>query len=543
MSLHTSEIARREGSDVQLRSEPLRIQWSFDDLTASDGHALRASFSASVKALPHAAERRMLEEVFLAGARSVTAERVAEHFQDAFRVAAARTCQTKPAAEWVHNGSTAAVVDALKSAGQRVAFSCGLELLPPFDLSLDSPTLEQQRLESMQRNLAEERAAGQLEHFQRAAELLKQFNAIRESAPQLSPGEVLGQLNPTDQGALLQTLLLAAGKERPTERLYAVAGPNLLTIDPRESPPRAEVTALPPTLGPLRSVQRTADDQLLVGARSGVLRRMRTEDKAAAWTAYADPAVTSPLGFNAAVLWNNTIVASHGEAGVVAWDLGRPDEPLLALRPSELNGAAPKNLCALDDNRLAFSTRDTLFLLRSPNGAAGNSLGREPLERDHAEGAELQRGDRAVPFTISTLATATGAEIVAILPEAGRVTLVFDSGLLQLRDRETLSLVRQERRSGPVSAAALLPWLGSTRLLLATEAGPIFCLSWEDELITQYLSAHRELRAVTAAHDVIAALSGDRQRVLLWQTWNPRKPVADLYIPTIARHRAADVAV
>jgi hypothetical protein len=61
--------------------------------------------------------------------------------------------------------------------------------------------------------------------------------------------------------------------------------------------------------------------------------------------------------------------------------------------------------------------------------------------------------------------------------------------------------------------------------------------------MTQYLSPHRELRAITAAHDVIAALNGDRQRLLLWNPWSPRAPVADLYLPTIAKHRGADVAV
>ena len=524
MSLHTSELARREGAEVYLRPEPLRVQWSFDDLVAADGHALRATFSVAVKALPQAAERRMLEEVFLAGARSVTARQIAEHFQPAFRAAAAKACETKAASEWLHNGSTSVLVDALKAAGQRVAFSCGLELVPPFEITLDSPSVERQRLEAMQRTVAEQRAAGQLEHLQRSAALLQQFNAIRQSAPQLSPGEILSQLNPTDQGPLLQTLLLAAGKERATEALYAVAGPNLLTIDPGRTPPRAEVSALPATLGPLRSVQRVGDGELLVGARSGVFRGVATSDRSVEWVAYTDSGVTSQLGFNAAVLWNGMIVASHSEAGVVAWELARTERPAITLRPGDLNGASPKNLCVLDDNRLAISTRDTVVLLSRPTN-------------------EGDRSGENVFFTITPLPTAVGAEIIAILPSADRVTIVFKSGVLHLRDRETLSLVRQERRSGPLSAAALLPWLGSTRLLLATDEGPVFCLSWDDDLITQYLSPHRELRAVAAAHDVIAALSGDRQRLVLWQTWAARAPVADLYLPTIGKHRGADVAV
>ena len=519
MSLQTSEIARREGSDVQLRGEPTRIEWTFDDLVAADGHALRVMFSASVRALSQPADRRMFEEVFLGGSRTVTAERIAQHFQSAFRNAAAKACEARPAAEWIQDGNAGVVSDALKSAGQRVAFSCGVELLPPFDVTLESPTLERQRVESMQRNLAERRAAGQVEHFQRSAELLKQFHSIRQSAPQLSPGEVLNQLSPADQGPLLQTLLLAAGKEKLTEAVYAVAGASLLTIDPRKSPPRSNVTALPATLGPLRSVQQV-DDEMLVGARSGIFRTRLAAEQAAEWVAYTDPGVTSQLGFNAAVLWDGMIVASHGEAGVVAWKASEAGEPFRTWRPADLHGAAPKNLVALDDQRLLFSSRDTLLLLSRSTAEVGD-----------------------VSFDVTSMPTGAGAEVIAVLPEAERVTLVFKSGVLQLRDRDTLSLIRQERRSGAVSAATLLPWLGSTRLLLATEEGPILCLSWDDDLITQYLSPHRELRAITAAHDVIGALSGDRQRLLLWQTWSPRVPVADVYVPSVAKNRAADVAV
>ena len=39
----------------------------------------------------------------------------------------------------------------------------------------------------MQRRLAEKRAAGQVEHVQRATELLKQFTALKEAAPTLAP--------------------------------------------------------------------------------------------------------------------------------------------------------------------------------------------------------------------------------------------------------------------------------------------------------------------------------------------------------------------
>ncbi|HEV8291827.1 MAG TPA: hypothetical protein VGP94_07870, partial [Tepidisphaeraceae bacterium] len=270
MPLGESELARREGGRLELRKSPMRLRWVMEKLVSGDGHELRAEFSCSVQVLSEAAEQQMLAEVFLNNGNSLWAEAVIAHFQPALRAAIAQICGVRPASESIGINNQQ-LIEAQRSAAQRVAFSCGLEILPPFDLDVQSPSLEQQRLETMQRTLAEQRAAGQMEHFQRATDLLKQFESIRQAAPQLAPGEVLRQLGPADQGMVLQTLLLAAAKEKRSEAVWAVAGPNLLRVDARSTPPKTQILPLPTTLGPLRSVQSSSfDNRLRVGARSGV---------------------------------------------------------------------------------------------------------------------------------------------------------------------------------------------------------------------------------------------------------------------------------
>src|SRR5215212_4162373 len=113
----------------------------------------------------------------------------------------------------------------------------------------------------------------------------------------------------------------------------------------------------------------------------------------------------------------------------------------------------------------------------------------------------------------------------------------------RIRDRSSLEVISEEKRCGAVASAALLPWLGSTRLLLASEEGPVLCVGLEDELVTQYVSPYSGMKALSAAADVVAGLSGDRQRLVLWNTWNGRQPAADLFVTAIGKHRAADVAV
>jgi hypothetical protein len=517
MPLLQGEIGRREGGRVMVRGEPVRLRWSFDDLVSSDGHEIQGVFSCSVRALEADADRRMLEEVFLAVRQAISGDAVIAHFHNPLRTAAASACEKKTAADLLAPNGEAPAVDALKAAANKVAFACGLEVLPPFSLDLESPTFERQRVETLQRTLAEQRAAGQIEHFNKAADLLKQFQSLRQQSPDLSAGDILRQLNPADQGAVLQTLILASAKEKTTQTLWAVAGPNLVRIDPSQSPPKTIVSPLPPTLGPLRSVGHAGSDgMLLVGARSGVFQ-VNSGDAANA-VAFADSSITSQLGFSRAVLWNNQVFACHSEAGVVGWKLEEPGQPAFVLRPADLMGAAPKNLVALDASRLVFSTGNRLVVL-SRGG-----------------------GDDQRP-TATPIATTAPSEIMAILPERHRIILPLRDGTVQTRDAKTLDILSQEKRCGEICSAALLPWLGSTRLLLATEEGPVMCVGLDDDVVTQFLSPHRGLRSLAAAADLIVAISADRQRIIWWQSWNSKQIAGDVYIAGLARHRAADVAL
>jgi hypothetical protein len=272
--LMNNELARRENGRVELRPNPVRVRWNLDDLVTADGHKLHCAFTCSVATLADASERRMLEEVFLGRGQSVTTEAVTAHFAPALRAAAGKAAGRHNASEWVEGELKQVMIETLREAARAIAFSSGLEILPPFDAAFESPSLRSQKVEEMERTRAERRVAGQVEHFERASRLLKQFRELREASPELSPAEVLRQISPTDQGQMLQTLLLAAGKSQSTACLWAVAGHSLIKIDGRATPATMEMVALPQTLGPLRSVQPArmdGKDVLLVGARSGVI--------------------------------------------------------------------------------------------------------------------------------------------------------------------------------------------------------------------------------------------------------------------------------
>jgi hypothetical protein len=526
MSLRDNEIARRQEGKVELRTQPLRVRWVFDDLLTSDGHELRTSFTCSARALPDSTERRMLEEVLLGSRYALTDEDVAAHFELGLSAAAAKAAEKHTAAEWTGEQFKTEMIDALQLAAKPIAFGCGIELLSPFQVDLQSPTYQRQRLRTMQQTLAEQQTAGQMQHVQRAAELLRQFQSIRDAAPDLSPGRVLQQISPAERGAVLQTLLLASARQRHADHLWAVAGPYLVRMDVQEVPVRPQLFPLPPALGPMRSVSAVEVDgnrRLLIGARSGFIL-IDPEDPSDPRT-YSDIAVESALGFNRVVYWGSKgFAASHGDAGVVCWNPQETSAPRAMLRPNRFlvgepmitsdsgstHTAGPRNLQVVDENSLIFNAGSRLFLT-------------------DIEGAH-------------PLPTESASEIISIIPNERQMIIIHEDGTLYALDPTSRSVSNLSRRSTRIRSAGALPWLGSTRLLLAGDDGPINCVGFEDPLVTEYQSVHRGMRVVAGSTDLVAGVSSDRQRLVLWNSWDGRQPLTEQYLTGLTRHRIADIA-
>jgi len=392
-----------------------------------------------------------------------------------------------------------------------VAFGCGLEVLPPFELELDSPTLRIRQQEI-------HRSAIQTERLNRTANLIKQFQEFRATAPQLAAGEILQRIAPVDpaeQAEMMRALLQAGAQDHAGMKLWAVAGPHLIAIDSASENAGSEILSPPAALGPLRSVQKAVVESrtvLLIGARSGVLVVDPTKPQEAA--TYADAATVSQLGFNAAAVAGGRLWATHGESGLVGWDLETGDKPSVSVRQANVSFTpfAPRCLCALDQDRLIC--------------ASGNRL----LEIS-AAGAVREIGDSSPAPIISILAM-----------DGGDVCVVHEDGEMCRRDRSQLAVVSRARRCGRLTAASVLPWMGSVRLLLAGDDGSVLCVGLDDELVSQYFNPYSGMRfATVAAADRVAAVSADRQRILLWPSWDGRKPANEIHVPSLARHRVADV--
>ncbi len=509
MASHSYELARRHAGALLLGAAATRITWEFDDLTTADGHQLRASFFASVRAIDDPTEKKMLEEVLLGSRNSVSAAQVMAHFQPSLRAAAQKATKDLPADRVLADAGRGALCELLKKAAGDLAFGCGLELLPPIRIELDSPTLTQQQIVSMQRTLAEQESAGRVEHFQKAVDLLKQFETQRGGASSSAVTRAIESLGPADRGAMLKTLLLAGSARSASTAVWVVAATTLIRIDlTGDVTPTA--AHLPDSLGPTRSLQAvTLEGQpyWAIGARDGVL--IAPISCPADAVAYRDGVIETTQGFSRVIVRNGQIIACHSEAGLVSWTIGSPDRPAAFHRPSELGGS-PRHLTTFDGSHTLFAVGPQLMTLADDE-------------------------------SILRVGGPCGNEIVGIVPDGHRSIIAYDDGTLRALERATRSLIKLEHRGQRIAAITALPWLGGRRLLLAGDDGAIDCVGIDDDLVSQYLSHHRGVRRLVASASHVAALSGDRSRVIVWTSWEGKSPAKEVSLARITPHRIADL--
>src|SRR5206468_7966172 len=170
-----------------------------------------------------------------------------------------------------------------------------------------------------------------------------------------------------------------------------------------------------------------------VGAQTGVM--LLDPNHPAEALRYADREITSPMGFNSVVSSGDMIWATHGEAGVVAWNAEQFDRPAFTIRPQS-SSEGPRNAVALDDGRILYS----------------------------AGGAVM-----SADFSGATSGVATSvATCIAITLDPTQILIIRADGSIEHLDRASLERITTTRHCGETTSATPLPWLGTTRLLLAT---------------------------------------------------------------------------
>lgn len=448
----------------------------------------------------------MLAEHFLTDRDIMMSDVLRRHFTAPLQSAARLALASLDAAAAT---SSTALTPALVTAAERTGFACGVEVLPPIEAIAHSPSLERAAVQRRAAARVEEDAGQQQNRLRRAAELFRELQSARDAAPDMPVVELMRHASLGGADGLSRELFLAQADAAPADVFLAACGNGVVEFSGAENVLPRQI-ALPDTLGPIRSVTATRIEDAvrwLIGARGGVM--VVDPDRPAEAHLFTITKTDSPLGFNAVAVdsTNGRIVATHSTFGLMTWPLDRAGAPVALLASS-----SPLRHVTIHQNHLLACRGGTLIRIED---------------------------DAILPV----VAPNDTADIVALLISSSAVYTVRGDGNVTAYDPVTLAATASYTTGDTVTAAGLVSLLDGDRLLLTTgtAAQVVVVDARTGDLVQAYRSADRGLRSLAGGPGHIAALAGDRQRVLLWKSSSPRTPPSVVNLFALTGHRAADL--
>ena len=479
----------------------MRLAVRFAGVPAAAGHELELHADVRARVADTDADRKLFAEQLLARRDAARPNDVAAAVADRATPAVRAVAKSLDAAHVLTDGFNdlrAAVAEAIR----RSAFGLGIEVLPPVELRVDSPTLRRQRLEDEARRQDQARHDRRAAELRRAVETLELFEQARAAAPDVPAGVLIDRLAPAARGDVVDALLRSAA---PAGGFQVVSGDALCEV---VDDALAAVRRLPADLGPARSVARIDGGTFAVGCRGGVWVRTGKPDGGDFSPLIADgQAGDSPHGFNGVCqLADGRFAATHAEIGLVVWPAHKAAEAGRRVFGPDQLGGPPRSPVALADGRVALLAGNRLMIYDGDGVTAGDVL--------PAAGVTLLRLDR-------------------------RLAAVTAAGDVRLYDAASVELLDTRSAGVEVRGAAAVPFAGSARIALATSRG-VEVLGPDDGLARRH-ACPGGTRAVAAAGPLLAGIGGDRQRVFVWTAADPDAPPQEVHVTSRTGHRAGDL--
>ena len=493
MPLREHELARRsDGAPdaIEARSAPLPVTIALEPpATDRDGLAVHGQIVLRIGVGPSPADRQLLVDELLRGSAAIEVESLQRMLAPTVRAAAADVIGAISAAEAMGRCGKHAVADAVRRAADRVAYRFGLVVGAAVDLEMHCPAI-----------IERQRHARQIEELERSREIAARFADLQAANPGMLPGELLAILDPAHRDATLAGVLRGAAP-RP-QRLWIASGNHLVAtvVDQTGQPSIAHLIEAP-ELGPLRSIRPIAwqgQTRLAVGCRAGVI--LMDPESPGDRTVFRSAAQTD-RGFNAVATDGRRVFSCHGELGLIAWSV--EDARELHRWPAE----AALGVLVIDDGAILLAERRRVRTLR---------------------GDELH------------LLLEFDADLISLVADNSTCYALLGDGQVIAFGRSTPT----RRRPWPATVTAGGGWASPIgfRLLRATGSTGVESFGFDDAILQHFACPAAAMRAVGGAGTTVAAVSPDRQRLVVWNAWNPAQPAGEISVTAATHHRIADIA-
>ncbi len=413
----------------------------------------------------------------------------------------------------------------LQKATQRQLFGFGIELVGPIHVSATSPAFEE-------REALREAADAAKAADGHAESLAVAFEELRRRHPNVPPGKLLSGLPKEEQRPTLLKLFKAE-VERDHARLFVAAGTALYSLDD------GDITVFAAAAGGLGPIRRLACADIsgrpviACGCRDGVTLQPADAPDAPGVIASGLPADSmSGRGFGGVDLLPSDagtwLWMSHAGRGVEALLLRGVTAPMPPLRRRAWTAAdlagEPRSVLALTDSRAIVLDSGEVWLASGEDGDA-TSLANE------ADTPAVALLSRPSPFQGPLALREDGAIDRAVLDDGAPVAAA-------LTFREALKPATDDRT---VIAARAAAWLGDVRIAACLKDGRVTLSGIDDDVLIEYKSSYSGFVEVAASAGRIAALTADRDRLVVWRLDRPDAPEHDVFLTSTTRSRAADL--
>jgi hypothetical protein len=222
----------------------IRLDFRVDGLRSSDGYDFIGEIDFDVAIIPEPSELASLRRVLLDRPGVLTSERVAERFRGGVRDVIRRLSGECDADDLIGGATEARCAAALADALSPELFAAGLTLRRVARVAFASRTYAAVRNEQQRASVLKRQAETDLQLRQATVAarelqvagleaLLQRLAKLAQSQPGVTLRDLIRTFDPVERGELYAGLLATTQPTVRTQALLAVAGRQLLWVDPR----------------------------------------------------------------------------------------------------------------------------------------------------------------------------------------------------------------------------------------------------------------------------------------------------------------------
>ncbi|MEM1010937.1 MAG: hypothetical protein AAGI46_01810 [Planctomycetota bacterium] len=486
--------------------------------TSLDGYEVRFTIS-----LQPQRRRSEIDDAAFAGAfvGMHSAEEAIEALRpDAERALASVTQSLEPAD--VEAWQAEPPIEAFAKAIRAFLFRFGMET-GPIRVKASSPAFEEQSAMAEAAEAAK-RAEGH------AASLVAAFHELRQKHPDVPPGKLLMGLPEADRRPTLMKLIEGEA-ERDTSRLFVAAGSALYELHGDQL---TVFAAAGGSLGPIRRLafaEVSGRPIVACGCRDGVTLQPVDVPDAAGEVPSILPNEGSGRGFGSIDLIANGdgtcwLWMTHTERGAECLLIRGLSAPLPPLKRLQFVDGHHR-----ESKFVAAPAGDWAMLVADAGvEIAYTGSGHYTLPVGGPSAQAVRFFSTRVPLRPHPLLTLARGEVIeAVVSDA--------------EDLEEVDVRWQERtRFGTdLASAGLVPFVGDIRIAACLKDGPIAVAGVEDDVVVEYQSPYSGFAEVAASAGCVAAITADRERLVVWRLDRPEQPEHDVFLPSTTRSRGADL--